>query len=256
MPKSYVAETKLSPKQIKQLQNGKSCTVCKNDLIKDENTLHQISFAKLKDLNRYKKSMVSGKGFRLNPTRMEISTMDGGSMLPLGGSMLPLGKGVKGGKVDILNSIKNIGHSAGEAFKIPGTKVSANPFDAGYMLGHDVIAPELKKAGAGLKKKCKKKTAGGKVKKGGKLNLNLNVKPHPISVVHKPLELPDNISVKLPVPEVSQLPVKPLMPKMIVGKGFIGIGGSNSAFFTNQQDKMGWVRSHRQTVSGSGFAPL
>ena len=45
-------------------------------------------------------------------------------------------RGVKG--KGFLDTLRNIGSNAGKSFPI-------NPFDLGYTLGHDVIAPELKK---------------------------------------------------------------------------------------------------------------
>ena len=38
-----------------------------------------------------------------------------------------------------LDVMRDIGHNAGKSFPV-------NPFDLGYKLGHDVIAPELKKS--------------------------------------------------------------------------------------------------------------
>jgi hypothetical protein len=49
----------------------------------------------------------------------------------------------KGGKINILKAITNVGKKLGEPFK---KTTGVNPFTMGYDLGHDVIAPELKKA--------------------------------------------------------------------------------------------------------------
>ena len=48
-----------------------------------------------------------------------------------------------GGKINILKEITNVGKKLGEPFK---KTTGVNPFTLGYDLGHDVIAPELKKA--------------------------------------------------------------------------------------------------------------
>jgi len=47
-----------------------------------------------------------------------------------------------GGKLNILKEITNVGKKLGEPFK---KTTGVNPFTLGYDLGHDVIAPELKK---------------------------------------------------------------------------------------------------------------
>ena len=47
-------------------------------------------------------------------------------------------KGNKKGE-GFLDFVRDIGHNAGKSFPV-------NPFDLGYQLGHDVIAPELKKS--------------------------------------------------------------------------------------------------------------
>ena len=46
-----------------------------------------------------------------------------------------------GGFLDVIN---DIGHKTGEAFSL-GNNIPFNPYDLGYQLGHDVIAPALMK---------------------------------------------------------------------------------------------------------------
>ena len=53
----------------------------------------------------------------------------------------------KGGKFDLLKSITAVGTKAGEPFK---ATTGLNPFTLGYDLGHDVIAPAMKKSGIGM----------------------------------------------------------------------------------------------------------
>ena len=51
----------------------------------------------------------------------------------------------RGGKFNLINSIKNVGHTLGKPLE-KVTKplgVGINPFDAGYALGHDVISPYI-----------------------------------------------------------------------------------------------------------------
>ena len=52
-----------------------------------------------------------------------------------------------GGFLDVIN---DIGHKAGSAFSM-GNNIPFNPYDLGFQLGHDVIAPALMK-GKGIKK--------------------------------------------------------------------------------------------------------
>ena len=53
-----------------------------------------------------------------------------------------------GGFLDVIN---DIGHKTGEAFSL-GNNIPFNPYDLGYQLGHDVIAPALMK-GSGAKRR-------------------------------------------------------------------------------------------------------
>ena len=48
-----------------------------------------------------------------------------------------------GGFLDVIN---DIGHKAGQAFSM-GNSIPFNPYDLGFQLGHDVIAPALMKGG-------------------------------------------------------------------------------------------------------------
>lgn len=52
-----------------------------------------------------------------------------------------------GGFLDVIN---DIGHKAGQAFSL-GNSIPFNPYDLGYSLGHDVIAPAIMK-GSGVHK--------------------------------------------------------------------------------------------------------
>jgi hypothetical protein len=59
------------------------------------------------------------------------------------GKVLALGTFDKlphGVQTGILNASRHIGHAVGEAV---GGEVGVNPFDLGYKLGHDVIAPAI-----------------------------------------------------------------------------------------------------------------
>ena len=57
-----------------------------------------------------------------------------------------------GGFLDVIN---DIGHKAGSAFSM-GNNIPFNPYDLGFQLGHDVIAPELMK-GHGMHRRHKLK---------------------------------------------------------------------------------------------------
>lgn len=129
MVRSYVAETRLSPHHMAQLGSRGSTFISKKDLEQEGGAIRQLVFDKLKDLNRYHRNLAAGKKFLLKTDHLAaIKDMAGGSIWT---------KALKG--------LKQIGTKMGEKFEVaPG--VSINPFTMGYDVGHDHIAPALKKA--------------------------------------------------------------------------------------------------------------
>jgi hypothetical protein len=71
-------------------------------------------------------------------------------------------KKLKAPGVALLGVAKKVGTTLGKPFE---KTVQVNPFTLGYDIGHDVIAPELKKA-PGIRKYYKNESSGGKIKIG------------------------------------------------------------------------------------------
>lgn len=118
----------LSNKQLSKLRNGHPVR-----LQKGSGMTVLLSPDKMKKLER---AFRKNKGVTLSLTAEEISGC-GGCGLFAGGkiNMKPL--------QNVLGVLKKAGENAGKPFE---KTVKVNPFKLGYDLGHDVIAPELKKA--------------------------------------------------------------------------------------------------------------
>lgn len=118
----------LSTKQLSKLRNGHPVRFAKGN-----GMTVSLSPDKMKKLE---KAFRKNKGVTLSLTADEIGGC-GGCGLFAGGkiNMKPL--------QNVLGVLKKAGENAGKPFE---KTVKVNPFKLGYDLGHDVIAPELKKA--------------------------------------------------------------------------------------------------------------
>ncbi len=115
-------------------------------------------------------------------------------------------RNIRGGKFNLVNSIKDIGHKIGEPFSIATQPLGfkANPFDLGYTIGHDYVSPYIVDP-------IKNKIKGGRIKhhyetnydsdsnsecdyKGGKFNFG-KIFNNPIT--HKILDVGTNVAGKV-----------------------------------------------------------
>lgn len=182
-------EINLTAKQKTNFMKGLPIQISQKQMMGGSLAKHQMRI-NLNDNGKKKvqKAMRQQKGFRLQPTEHE-----GGSLLgKLGkvakkvasnkqvqnfvidqgmntldnymsgqGIMKSLKKvGKKVAKVatnpNVLSAVDAIGRQAGDIYALEVGGVNVNPYELGYTLGHDVIAPALMKDGKGVGKVLKK----------------------------------------------------------------------------------------------------
>lgn len=182
--KNYEAEIKLPDSKVRKLMNGGSIRVSHLDLKDHANSLYNLSFHKLKDLNRYVKNMKLMKGFQLNKSHLkDMTDQSGGSILSTLGSigrvvapiavpiltqaaLSAMGAGIKKKRERGGNLLRDIGKSSITKALLPSA-ISAgnslgknfgplNPFSLGMNIGEHVVAPMIDpslKRGNGIRKR-------------------------------------------------------------------------------------------------------
>lgn len=185
MQRKHIAEFRLPFPKLTKLVAGGAIKVTKADVMNEANKAVDVVFDSPKHINRIQRAFDKGVGAVIKRSHFTdvLDKASGGSLLGTAlkaarivdavrssgdgvnlKSVNKVGKTIQNGlkQVDDViagdgisrkaeNTIKKIGRTLAKPYEAIGV----NPFTAGYDLGHDVIAPELMKAGIGPKYKGK-----------------------------------------------------------------------------------------------------
>lgn len=274
-------EINLTAKQKTNFMKGLPIQISQKQMMGGSLAKHQMRI-NLNDNGKKKvqKAMRQQKGFRLQPTEHEGGSLLGKLGKAAGKTALKVasnkklqdyaineglnlmnqhmsGQGIMkslkkvGKKVakvatnpNVLSAVDAIGRQAGDIYALEVGGVNVNPYELGYTLGHDVIAPALMKDGKGVGKVLKKvgKTA---LKGAAKIASNKKVQQY---AINKGIHTLDNY--------LNSSTGEGFKGSGFQGSGFKGSGFKGSGFqgsgrvqkgSQEAKDKMARIRAMRKT---------